>query len=69
MIYQEMKIVDGVPKVITSKVIDQSTLTSDCWLVQFNGLSACEKCKEKGKRSCGGGKTLKKIKQEASKGN
>jgi len=49
-------------KITNTKVIDQSKLTSDCWLVQFNGLAACETCEVKGTKECGGGETLKALK-------
>jgi len=48
-----------------SKMIDQSKLTSDCWLIQFNGLGACEGCEFRDTDDCGGGETLKRIKQFA----
>lgn len=47
-----------------SKVIDQSTLTSDCWLVQFDGLIACKSCEAYGTDDCGGGDTLRKLNNE-----
>lgn len=49
------------PKV---KIIDQSTLTSDCWLVQFDGLIACKSCEAYGTNDCGGGNTLRKLNNE-----
>lgn len=52
---------DGILKV-KSKVINQGSLTSDCWLVQFWGLSACKTCELKDKDDCGGKAILKKIK-------
>ena len=36
----------------------QDDLTSDCWLVQIEGVSACEKCPDRDTDSCGGGKSL-----------
>ena len=65
MVYQQATIENGNLVIKTSKIIDQSTLTSDCWSVQFSGLDACKKCPEKGKRSCGGGQTLKRLKKIA----
>lgn len=44
------------------KVISQASLTSDCWLIQFWGLSACKTCELEGKDDCGGKKILEKIK-------
>lgn len=40
------------------KVIPQSQLSGDCWLVQFEGLDACVNCQEFMKEECGGGQTL-----------
>ena len=38
-------------------------LTSDCWLVQFEGLPACETCPDRGKPQCGGGAALAERKR------
>lgn len=65
MLYQKAEIENGEVVIKESKVIDQKTLTSDCWLIQFSGLEACKKCPSKGKRSCGGGQTLKRLKKIA----
>jgi hypothetical protein len=46
------------------KVIDQSKLTSDCWWIQFSGVSACNTCEAKDTDDCGGGSTLKKLRKE-----
>lgn len=43
------------------KIIRQSALTPDCWLVQTWGLSACADCESRGKRTCGGKAILRKI--------
>lgn len=61
MKYQKAKVENGQLVITESKEIDQSTLTSDCWLVQFNGLSACKTCELKDTTECGGGETLKKL--------
>ncbi len=34
--------------------ISQSELTSECWLVQFVGLTECETCDVKNTNECGG---------------
>jgi hypothetical protein len=67
MKYGKLKLVNG--RAVETDIIEvnQSELTSDCWSVQIEGLSACNKCREKGKKSCGGGETLKKLK-EAKRG-
>jgi len=44
-----------------TKVIKQSGLTSDCWLVQFWGISACQDCPMRGTDECGGKNILRKI--------
>lgn len=46
--------------------IDQSKLTSDCWLIQFKGLIACKTCELKGTDECGGRDTLKKLQKEGT---
>lgn len=61
MIVQKAKIENGQMVITESKVIDQSKLTSDCWLIQFDGLSACETCEAKDTPDCGGGEILKTL--------
>lgn len=53
-----MRLSDGVKE----KVISQARLTSDCWMVQFWGLSACQKCEFLGTDECGGEEIRRKIK-------
>lgn len=36
-----------------AKTINQNKLTSECWLVQINGIKECEQCEYKNKK-CGG---------------
>jgi hypothetical protein len=67
MIVSKAKLVDGQLVQTDMKVIDQQSLTSDCWSVQFDGLTACETCEVKGTKECGGGKTLKKLKKNSNK--
>jgi len=57
-------IVDG--KFVETEVYTkpQSEMTSDCFLVQFQGLRACESCSARGTADCGGGETLKALKPE-----
>lgn len=62
MIYAKAEVKDGTLVVTSQKVIEQSTMTADCWMIQFEGLSACKKCEYKGTEECGGGETLKKMK-------
>ncbi len=47
-----------------SKEIDQSQLTSDCWLIQFGGLDVCKTCEVRGTEDCGGGETLKRLRRQ-----
>ena len=61
MLYQEMKIVDGKMVVVSSKKIDQIKLTSDCWLIQFEGLAACKRCEVAGTKECGGKAIRKRL--------
>ena len=43
------------------KVIPVSELTSDCWLIQFWGLSACGTCDSYQTTECGGESIRKSI--------
>jgi hypothetical protein len=36
-------------------------LTSECWLIQFEGLSACEHCQFKNTKECGGKEIRKRL--------
>lgn len=68
MMYGKGKLVDGKLVIVDQKEIDQTSLTADCWPVQFNGLKECETCQYRGKKSCGGGETLKRLQaQEKAK--
>ena len=48
------------------KVNVELELTADCWPVQTHGLTACKTCEFKGTADCGGGATLKKLKEAAN---
>ena len=61
MLYQEAEIKNNELVITQTKQIDQNKLTSDCWLIQFNGLSACESCEVRGTNDCGGSETLNKL--------
>jgi hypothetical protein len=54
MLYRKAKVENGQIVITESKEIDQDKLTSDCWLIQFDGLSACENCEVKDTSECGG---------------
>lgn len=55
MLYQKATVENGQIKILESKEIDQSKLTSECWMIQINGAEACKNCKYKNKpRVCGG---------------
>lgn len=49
---------------IETKTINQSELTTECWLVQFNGLGACKTCDLKGTSDCGGKEVRKKLEND-----
>ena len=34
--------------------INRAHLTDECWMIQFEGLSACKNCAAKGTRKCSG---------------
>ena len=63
MLYQEAKIENGQLVITKTKQMDQNRLTSNCWAIQFNGLTACKGCKLQNTPSCGGGETLKRLLQ------
>lgn len=69
MKYKEGYIENGQLKFKNAKQVDQNNLTSDCWLIQFNGLDACENCELKNTDECGGGDTLAKLKRLEDYGN
>ena len=54
MLYQKAEVKNGQVVITESKQINQNKLTSDCWLIQFSGLSACETCEVKDTPDCGG---------------
>jgi hypothetical protein len=47
-----------------ARSIPQKHLTSECWLIQFQGLKACETCPAKGTPECGGKNIRKKLMNE-----
>jgi len=52
--YEEVELVDGELVVTESREIDQNNLTSECWIVQFQGLKAYETCELRDTDECGG---------------
>jgi len=63
MIYTKATVENGQIKFKNAKIINQNNLTSDCWMLQFEGLKACETCEFKDTKECGGGETLKQLKK------
>ena len=61
MFYSKAKIENDQLILTDTKQIDQSRLTSDCWLLQFDGLAACKDCEARNTPDCGGGETLKRL--------
>lgn len=59
--YQTAHIESGKLVIDDTKQIDQSKMTSDCFLIQFDGLSACKTCEVKDTDECGGGATLASL--------
>ncbi len=49
---------------MTTKIIKQNQLTSECWNIQIWGLNACKDCEYKGTKNCGGKNILKKLKND-----
>lgn len=64
MRYSEGEIVNGRLVEKNIKIINSSSLTCDCWLVQIKGLEACKTCDIKDTKKCGGGMTLKQLKKK-----
>lgn len=62
--YQKAVAKNGQLVITESRVINQRSLTSDCWSVQFEGLAACKECAYRNTKHCGGGETLKRIKSK-----
>lgn len=60
MVYAKM---DNDGKVTEQRIIEQSEMTADCWLIQIEGLKACEGCVAKGSDECGGGQTLIRLRR------
>ena len=55
MLYQKSTVENGKMKVTDAKVVDQSQLTSACWIIQIEGAKACTTCEFLNKpRQCGG---------------
>lgn len=48
-------------KVVEVKTVHQNNLTSECWLVQFRGLKACEDCEVLDTSECGGKQIRKTL--------
>jgi len=48
-----------VARELNVKIITQGNLTSECWLIQMQGKSACQTCEFKGTPECGGQNILK----------
>lgn len=64
MLFQKAVIEDGKVKITESKEVNQKSLTSDCWLIQLQGLKVCESCEVRNTEECGGGESLKKLQHE-----
>jgi hypothetical protein len=48
-------------KIINEKKINQGSLTSECWLIQMSGLTACNSCPVVNTEDCGGERIRKKL--------
>lgn len=67
MIYREAKLENGQLVFTNEKEIDQSKLTSDCWLIQIKGIEGCKICDLYHTKECGGKNILSKYESEAFK--
>lgn len=62
MIYAKANVENGNVALSDVKEIDQSKLTSDCFLIQINGAKACETCECLNKpKMCGGMKIREQL--------
>lgn len=62
MLYSEVKVENGHLITTVTKEVDQATLTSECWIIQIKGASACAACEYKNKpRLCGGMKIRERL--------
>jgi hypothetical protein len=50
-----------------ARIIPQKDLTSECWGVQMQGLSACKSCEFRDTEECGGKKIRESKKNEKGK--
>jgi len=64
MEYGKAVIENGRLVVTETKTINQANLSSECWMVQFNGLTACESCEYLDTEDCGGKEIRKNGKNE-----
>ena len=64
MKYIKIELQNGKLVETSCKEIDQTTLTSDCWLIQFNGLQACDNCEFLNTDECGGKELRKNLLKE-----
>jgi hypothetical protein len=62
---QKAHVEDGRIVIDSSKTVEQHSLSSDCWAIQFYGLTACKDCECEGTARCGGGETLKRLKEKS----
>jgi hypothetical protein len=68
--FEYRKIDASIPeklKTVEVKSIKQSELSGECWLVQFNGLKACETCEYLNTSDCGGKNIRKTLLNEKGK--
>jgi len=62
MLYSKGHIENGKLVLTDQKQVDQSTLTSDCFVIQIEGPSACTTCEYLNKpRLCGGMKIRARL--------
>lgn len=59
--YERIEVDGEKLKTVEIKTINQNDLTSECWLIQFSGLKACETCEYLNTRECGGKRIRKTL--------
>lgn len=58
---------NGGAVVENKKIINQGSLTSECWMIQMHGIETCKTCEFLNKHSCGGKRIRKQLLLEAKR--
>ena len=61
MIYEEARVENNQIKIVKTRTIDQSKLTSECWGIQIAGIERCKTCEYLDTEECGGKEIRKRL--------